>query len=247
MSENEAIVSMNFLATPGVMQSKLPLDLFEGLSNAISEITEENGEKYNKNLLGHMKEEYSLNHAVPNIAPFIEAMAREWDKGTPGHINKLRHSSTQDDFMYSSQSDRYRLYLSSMWVNKQKKYEFNPVHHHSGALSFVIWINIPYDLKEEETYFPPVSGQGSDPGVDTDGASTSKFTFFHTDALGSLRPTPLPVDKSWEGTILMFPSTLHHCVYPFYTSDDYRISVSGNIRIDGINGTGVEGDADLNK
>jgi len=23
-----------------------------------------------------------------------------------------------------------------------------------------------------------------------------------------------------------------HCVYPFYTSDDYRISVSGNIMLD---------------
>jgi hypothetical protein len=238
MSENEVSkMSMNFLVTPGVMQSKLPFELFEGLSNAISEITEENGEKYNKNLLGHMKEEYSLNHIVPNMAPFIEAMAKEWDEGTPGHIGT---------FEEAAKSDRYRLYLSSMWVNKQKKYEFNPVHHHSGALSFVIWINIPYDLKEEEAYFPPVSGQGFDPDG-TDGASTSKFTFFHTDALGSLRPTPLPVDKSWEGTILMFPSTLHHCVYPFYTSDDYRISVSGNIRIDGINGTGVEGDADLNK
>ena len=27
----------------------------------------------------------------------------------------------------------------------------------------------------------------------------------------------------------MFPSYLNHMVYPFYTSDEYRISMSGNI------------------
>lgn len=224
MSEPETPMSMNFLVTPGVMQAKLPFELFQGLSNSIDEITEENGEKFNQNLLGHMKEEYSLNHIRSNVAPFLEAMADEWDKASPGHLST---------FEEVAKSDEYKLYLDSIWVNKQKKYEFNPVHHHGGVLSFVIWINIPYDLKEEEAYFPPISGH-SDTN-NNEGASTSKFTFFHTDALGALRPTPMPIDKSWEGTILMFPASLSHCVYPFYTSDDYRISVSGNIRIKGIN------------
>ena len=222
MSELEANMSMNYLLTPGVMQSKLPFGLFEGLSNSIDKITEENGEKYNKNLLGHMKEEYSLNHIKSNIAPFLEAMANEWDKANPGHINT---------FEEAAKSDKYKLYLDSIWVNKQKKYEFNPVHHHGGVLSFVIWINIPYDLKEEEAYFPLISGGDKVDAVDNSGSSTSKFTFFHTDILGTLQATAMPIDKSWEGTILMFPAALNHCVYPFYTSDDYRISVSGNIRI----------------
>lgn len=101
MSENEvAKMSMNFLVTPGVMQSKLPFDLFEGLSNAISEITEENGEKYNNNLLGHMKEEYSLNHVVPNMAPFIEAMAQQWDEGTPGHIGTFEEAAKNENIDY---------------------------------------------------------------------------------------------------------------------------------------------------
>jgi len=39
------------------------------------------------------------------------------------------------------------------------------------------------------------------------------------------------VDKSWEGTIIMFPAFLHHMVHPFYTSDEYRISISGNLVI----------------
>jgi hypothetical protein len=31
--------------------------------------------------------------------------------------------------------------------------------------------------------------------------------------------------------MMLFPSKLKHGVNPFYTSDDYRISISGNIRI----------------
>ena len=37
------------------------------------------------------------------------------------------------------------------------------------------------------------------------------------------------VDKSFEGKGFMFRSSQAHTVYPFYTSDDYRISISGNI------------------
>ena len=39
------------------------------------------------------------------------------------------------------------------------------------------------------------------------------------------------VDKSFEGQMLMFPAPLQHIVYPFYTSDESRITVSGNIKL----------------
>jgi len=40
------------------------------------------------------------------------------------------------------------------------------------------------------------------------------------------------LDKSWEGTIIVFPAKMLHCVYPFYTSDGTRISLSGNVLLD---------------
>jgi hypothetical protein len=30
----------------------------------------------------------------------------------------------------------------------------------------------------------------------------------------------------------MFPSSLNHEVYPFYTSDDFRITIAGNIMLE---------------
>jgi inosine/xanthosine triphosphate pyrophosphatase family protein len=43
---------------------------------------------------------------------------------------------------------------------------------------------------------------------------------------------PIENDKTFEGKIAFFPSKLSHCVYPFYSSDDVRISISGNIKLD---------------
>ena len=55
--------------------------------------------------------------------------------------------------LYSNLPSDYKLFISDLWVNYQKKYEFNPPHSHSGVASFVIFIHIPYDLSEEEKVF----------------------------------------------------------------------------------------------
>ena len=45
---------------------------------------------------------------------------------------------------------------------------------------------------------------------------------------GNAEMVDLPVDKSWEGKFAIFPSELQHGVNPFYTSDEYRITISNN-------------------
>lgn len=206
----------------GILESRLPFELFENLKATIDNVSDSD-EKYNSNLLGHMQEEYSLNHIKDNMSDFLLAMADTWKEANPGYI---------DSFEEASKYNSYGLTLSNLWVNKQKKYEFNPIHLHSGVLSFVIWIKIPYDLENEESYFPPSS---SETESDRSNSFTSKLAFIYSDILGRTQTTAVPIDKSWEGSILMFPAGLNHCVHPFYTSDDYRISVSGNIRIDANN------------
>ena len=55
------------------------------------------------------------------------------------------------------------------------------------------------------------------------------FQFSYTGILGGISNHYVPVDESYENTMMLFPSKLMHCVYPFFTSDDYRISVAGNV------------------
>ncbi len=220
MQNNELTARNKQLPNIGVLEAKLPYELFEGLSNEIERLTTEGGAlKYNHNLVGHIEEEYSLNHVKDHLEEFLIAMASTWQEANPGLIDAYEEAVKLKD---------WSLYLDSMWYNKQKKYEFNPLHFHSGALSFVIWIKIPYELEDEINYFPPVCGVEDDVEGNT---YTSKFCFYYTNSMGRITPAMVPVDKTYEGTIVMFPSEMLHAVYPFYTSDDYRISVSGNLRI----------------
>ena len=41
------------------------------------------------------------------------------------------------------------LTLNGFWVNYQKQHEFNPMHDHGGAYSFVIWMKIPTKSQEQ--------------------------------------------------------------------------------------------------
>ena len=107
--------------------------------------------------------------------------------------------------------------LGELWVNFQKKYEFNPLHNHSGMFSFVIWMKIPYDY-ENEKELPWVKGSNSEETV-------GNFVLLDS----SLNNHIFFMNKNIEGHCLFFPSNFFHMVYPFYTSDEERISISGNI------------------
>ena len=113
-----------------------------------------------------------------------------------------------------------KLKSDTPWFNYQKKHEYLPNHHHTGIFSYSGWIKIPYDLAEEQK------------NNWENRASASVFEFSYLSSTGTQRVERLPVDKNWEGYMIVFPSSLHHCVYPFYTSEETRISFAGNISFD---------------
>ena len=117
--------------------------------------------------------------------------------------------------------DRFNYVMNDFWVNFQNKHEFNPIHCHLNCLySFVVWMKIPTDWREQhEIDF--IKG--------TNSPRASDFQFIYTDMLGEIRTHSYRLDKDSEGTILLFNSGLKHVVYPFYNSDETRISISGNI------------------
>ena len=161
----------------------------------------------NNKLAGYIKEEYYYKNWPEDLQSFII--------DSSNHKNLIPYIKNLD--MLSKDAP---FYLNSMWANRQKKYEFNPLHNHTGVLSFIIFLKIPYDLKKEDKVFPK----------NFDTPSISRLTFIGNEILGGVYHIQIDVDKSFENKMLMFPAKLWHMVYPFYTSDDYRITVSGNIR-----------------
>ena len=191
-------------------QFNLPPELFIWLKGA-SKKAKEKGEKANNTLVGHIKEEYYIKSSPKKFLKFLVQCA------SSEVFNKQLAKVT-------CVSENRPLYLHSLWVNYMKKHEFNPPHNHSGILSFIIFVKIPYDLKEEEKKF--VMGNKKNLL-----SHTSKLAFLNTGPDGSILIDCLNIDKSFEGKMLMFPSAQMHEVFPFYTSNNYRITVSGNLRL----------------
>jgi hypothetical protein len=167
-------------------------------------------QKYNKTLAGNIKREYQLIESQKYIQELLMPLVNEYD-------NQFDYMKT-----FSMLTHAVPFVLDSCWVNFQKKYEFNPAHNHFGILSFVIWTNVPYDMEEERKLSP---------GAESNFNTAGMFSFLHNDSTGKIKSHKIAVDKSMENNIVLFPSNFFHMVYPFFSSDGYRISVSGNFKL----------------
>ena len=101
-----------------------------------------------------------------------------------------------------------------------EKYQYQPPHSHEGHYSFVVWLKVPYSIEDELTRKQSRATY----------KSSGCFLFIHPIPFtANMQTVPIPVDKSYEGKVVLFPSSLYHMVCPFYTSDDQRISLAGNL------------------
>jgi hypothetical protein len=206
--------NINNLSGLGYVTAPVPTDILEKLQHEVDFISRNRAiaKKYNKTLVGQIEHEYELYKSKKFIQPFVESLATIYDEHYPFY--------TKNELMPLHQVGSAGLSLDRLWVNFQKKHEYNPSHNHSGLYSFVIWLKIPYNLEDELSL--PNSNNATK-------RYNSCFTFYYVEPLGGIAEHVIPVDKTYEGTIALFPSKLHHSVNPFYTTDEERISISGNL------------------
>tara|TARA_Y100000356_G_C11181590_1_gene247173 strand:- start:146 stop:712 length:567 start_codon:yes stop_codon:yes gene_type:complete len=176
------------------LQDKLDKEMMDYLWSQIKLAREDRKPK----LVGHISRSLVLPDNENKFAPYLLNLAKNLD------------------FTYHP-----NLQVRDLWVNFQKKHEFNPMHNHHGAISFVLWMKIPYERSHEASTIPTKS-------LATPNKSGC-FQFIYTSMLGIVATYSYYLDPTWEGTLVMFPAQLEHQVYPFYTSDLDRISISGNI------------------
>ena len=194
----------------GYTLNKIPDILLNQLDTPINNLKSNfaQGIKYNDELVGEIEHEYIFS--LPrDLKKYIQSLAETLEKES-NYIKK-----------YTELKNIQQLDINT-WVNFQKKYEYNPLHLHSGIFSFVIWYKIPYSLEEEKKYIK--SGLAD--------FVNGSFNFVYAlanEKIPLIKGIELPIDKTKEGYIAMFPSSLLHIVYPFYTSDEYRITIAGNI------------------
>ena len=193
----------------GLTSGRIPSPIYQALNKEIVDIhnNDSNIVKMNQTLAGQITKEYQITKSLPLLNPFLEEMGRAY----------------QQEWAYypKENPNDNKLTVESVWVNMQKKLEVNPLHNHDGTLSFVAWLHVPFKLEDERN----VENCKNSRTVEL----ASTFQFVYTTALGRIANCPLFVESGWEARIIMFPAKLLHIVYPFQTSDDYRISIAGNL------------------
>jgi len=200
---------------------KLPQQMIDYLWERI-DIAKKEQVCYKKELVGHISHSYKLedpqNLVIPNLYNIVFNQV--------DNPKMFEFINTEVENIYKRiglKKVMLEPHLDGLWVNFQKKGECQPVHNHTGMFSFVIWMDIPYDWKDEAK-LQWVS-------------STMKWTIksgnfdflFSNGSDRSIASHTIEMTPEMNGYCCFFPSDLSHQVYPFYTSDKDRISISGNI------------------
>lgn len=168
-------------------------------------------------LIGHVEHSFNLVESRNLIERKIFQCIRDYHEFYPFHYtNKTKSFAVKD-------IDEIDLKLDRLWINFQRKYDFQPIHDHLGVYSFIIFLNIPYNIEEEFKYGP---------GIDSVKPKNGTLEFHYSDFQGRISTMTIPADNSWHGRMILFPADLCHSVNPFYSSDEYRITISGNVTLE---------------
>jgi len=178
-------------------------------------ISEENKEDHSKQLAGNIskselivdKDNWFFKSVLKKLTERM--FYRDWDNFSKYHI-EVEEGVSLPEFE-----------MNRFWVNYMKQHEFNPLHGHGGLYSFVIFMKIPTHWKEQHAL--PISANSTAPI-----ASDFEFVWSEKDSEMCI-PINFPLSSEDEGRMLFFPAWLKHMVYPFYGTEEERITISGNI------------------
>ena len=166
----------------------------------IQKLCSKEGKDYRKNLAGLIKNEHEVDRE--KLFPIIEPYVQSYSQAYSDYSNKALGKNIE---------------LKESWVNYMIAGESNPPHFHSGDLSFIIFLKVPKQLKEECN---KTVSSGHKPGA---------INFIinldaHDEFISQHGFTPE------VGDFYIFPSILYHYVNSF-KSEGERVSLSGNLKI----------------
>lgn len=167
----------------------------------------------NTYLAGQIKDEYyysdefiknNIQEIYSKIDLYLDVLINNWRNESPENISP------------------FEVDIQGMWLNIQRSGEFNPIHNHNGDISFVIYLDIPEEIYEEEhtsTGLAPAS---------IEFRNSLEFDPFTKNSIQSLlRPISSVNQKPKTGDMFIFPAYLYHHVQKF-TSNVERKTVAGN-------------------
>ena len=219
--ENQKIKFDFVFLGQSVLKYQVPLNIF----TTINQIYEQNYHRLapaNKQLVGKIQNEHSLFYGGKD-----ESKMKNHNKLTSDvlkyFMDMFRH------YLNWNKIREYDLHLNSIWVNQMKEHEYNPVHIHRGTLftglSSVMILNLPSTYgKEYSNDEVPQNGK-----LQILGSASGQFAKIDYQPSLNVRD------------FYIFPYDMRHCVYPFNSTNETRITLAANcdVQFDPIKNRGV--------
>ena len=151
---------------------------------------------YSNKLVGQVKQEIKLN------SKFIEK-----------NLLKFIGSNVKKYIKKCTKNDVKKISFRNLWVVRQFKNEYNPIHFHSGNVSGVGYLKIPKNITKSKKR---LKTNGTIDFIHGSKSFLNNSLFNHNPKVGDL---------------ILFPNYLMHTAYPFKREGERR-SFSFNIDID---------------
>jgi uncharacterized protein (TIGR02466 family) len=184
---------------PTISKGKLSKKIIKKINDFINKTSVSKKNNYSSKLASQIKDEIKLSNF------FIKKnLLKELKKNIKEYLIKSEVSSIKD------------IQIINVWVIKQFKNEYNPIHYHEGQVSGVGYLRIPKNMNQNKM----VANKKIKTNGTIDFVNGQKN--FLSKSIYNLNPK--------VGDLLIFPNYLMHSAYPFNV-DGERRSFSFNAKI----------------
>ena len=185
---------------PKIAIIKIPKKIVMKINNEVDNILKDKSKikksDYSKKLVGEVKQELELSKNFVNK-----------------YLIKFLKINVKNFIKQSSKKNIKNIQLKNLWVVRQFKNEYNPIHYHSGSISGVGYLKMPKNLNKGKK---KSKTNGTIDFIHGSRSLLNKSIFNH---------------KPKVGDMIIFPNYLMHTAYPFNV-DGERRSFSFNLEID---------------
>jgi len=184
---------------PTIGKSKLSKKIITLLNTHVDKFQLSKKNDYSSKLASQIKNEIKIPKTIVN-----KSLSKELIKDIKSYLDKSDVKKIKE------------IRIINLWVVKQLKNEYNPIHYHEGQLSGVGYLKIPKDMNRNKL----VKNKKIKTNGTIDFINGQKN--FLSKSIYNLNPK--------LGDLLIFPNYLMHTAYPFNV-DGERRSFSFNAKI----------------
>jgi uncharacterized protein (TIGR02466 family) len=184
---------------PTISKGKLSKKIIKKINDFVNKTTVSKKNNYSSKLASQIKDEIKLS-----IFFIKKNLSKELKKNIKEYLIKSEVGRIKD------------IQIINVWVIKQFKNEYNPIHYHEGQVSGVGYLRIPKNMNQNKM----VANKKIKTNGTIDFVNGQKN--FLSKSIYNLNPK--------VGDLLIFPNYLMHSAYPFNV-DGERRSFSFNAKI----------------